>query len=237
VLFLSNGYSPANLANSSTRQKFAIFGKCEYSPKRPFLEICETRQTRRHSPSHVALTPQTRQDSPSRVAQTPQTRRHLPSRVARTRQTCERQVWQVLHKFSKSGESGEFGKCKVDNFMHIKYVICAKNDLSYHARLRQHSPRGLASTRQTHRHSPTCFARTRQTCQHLPRGLASTRQTRRHLPTCFVWTRQTRPHLPKVISGKMRLAFYTFARVICHFRKFGASGHCLVTFQPPVTPY
>jgi hypothetical protein len=27
---VSNGYSPANLANSSTCQKFAIFGKFEY---------------------------------------------------------------------------------------------------------------------------------------------------------------------------------------------------------------
>jgi hypothetical protein len=26
---------------------------------------------------------------------------------------------------------------------------------------------------------------------------------------------------------KMRLAFNTFAQVICHFREFGASGHCL----------
>ncbi len=44
-LKLSNGHSPANLSNSSTRQKFAIFGECEYSPKRPFLETCETCQT------------------------------------------------------------------------------------------------------------------------------------------------------------------------------------------------
>ena len=83
-----------------------------------------------------------------------------PSRVARTRQTRERRVWQVLREFS---ESGEFGECRLDRFMHIKYVICAKNDLSYHVRLRQHLPRGLASTRQTRRHSPTCFARTPQT--------------------------------------------------------------------------
>jgi hypothetical protein len=44
-----NGHSPANLSNlsnSSTRRKFAIFGECEYSPKRSFLETCETRQTR-----------------------------------------------------------------------------------------------------------------------------------------------------------------------------------------------
>jgi len=32
VFFLSNGHSPANLANSSTHRKFAVFGECEYSP-------------------------------------------------------------------------------------------------------------------------------------------------------------------------------------------------------------
>ena len=92
VLFLSNGYSPANLANSSTRVKLAVFGECEYSPKRPFSEMWETRQTRQHS----------------------------PSRVARTRQTRERRVWQVLRKFSESGESGEFGVCRLDHFINIK---------------------------------------------------------------------------------------------------------------------
>ena len=115
AVVLSNGYSPANLANSSTR---------------PFSEMCETRQTRRHSPSRVARTRQTRRHSPSRVARTRQTRRHSPSRVARTRQTRERRVWRGLREFS---ESGEFGECRLDPFIHIKYVICAKNDLSYHA--------------------------------------------------------------------------------------------------------
>jgi hypothetical protein len=81
----------ANLSNSSTRRKFAIFVEFEYSPKWPFLEMCRTRQTRRHS----------------------------PSRVARTRQTRKRRVWQVLCKFS---ESGKFGKCRLDRFMHIKYL-------------------------------------------------------------------------------------------------------------------
>jgi hypothetical protein len=136
---LSNGYSPANLANSSSRAKLAVFGECEYSPKRPFSEMCETRQTRRHSPSRVARTRQTRRHSPSRVGRTRQTRRHSPSRVARTRLTRERRVWQVLSEFSKSGESGEsgeFGECRLDRFILIKYVICAKNDLSYHACLR-----------------------------------------------------------------------------------------------------
>ncbi len=53
---------------------------------------------------------------------TRQTCRHLPSRVTRTRQTRERRVWRVLCEFS---ESGEFGECRLDHFMHIKYVICA----------------------------------------------------------------------------------------------------------------
>ncbi len=113
---LSNGYSPANLANLSTRAKLAVFGECEYSPKRPFSEMCWTRQTRRHS----------------------------PSRVARTRQTRERRVWHILCEFSESGESGEFGECRLDRFIHIKYVICAKNNLSYHACLRRAVLRGLA---------------------------------------------------------------------------------------------
>ena len=46
-----------------------------------------------------------------------------------------------LREFS---ESGEFGECRLDHFIHIKYVICAKNDLSYHARLRRALLRGLA---------------------------------------------------------------------------------------------
>ncbi len=113
------------------------FVEFEYSPKihhfwrirvlakMAFSEMCQTRQTRRHSPSRVARTRQTRRHSPSRVARTWQTRRHSPSHVARTRQTRERQVWQVLCKFSESSESGEFGECRLDRFMHIKYVICA----------------------------------------------------------------------------------------------------------------
>jgi hypothetical protein len=39
------------------------------------------------------------------------------------------------------------------------------------------------------------------------------------------------PDSPTFAKGhfwKMRLAFDTFARVIRHFREFGASGHCLV---------
>jgi hypothetical protein len=35
-IMISNGHSPANLLNSSTRRKFAIFGKFEYSPKWSF---------------------------------------------------------------------------------------------------------------------------------------------------------------------------------------------------------
>jgi hypothetical protein len=99
---LSNGNSTANFANvASTRGR--IFGT--------FRVDVVTRQTRRHSPS--------------RVTQTRQTRRHLPSRVARTRQTLKRQVWQVWQVLCEFSESGKFGECRLDHFMHIKFVICA----------------------------------------------------------------------------------------------------------------
>ena len=96
---LSNGNLHANFANvASTCGR--VCGT--------FCVDVVTRQTRRHLPSRVVQTPQ-----------------HLPSRVARTRQTRERWVWQVLCKFSKSGKSGKFGECRLDHFMHIKYVICS----------------------------------------------------------------------------------------------------------------
>ncbi len=75
----------------------------------------------------------------------------------------------------------------------------------------------LASTRQTRRHSPSTFARTRQTRRHSPSHVARTRQTRRHSPTAIFEKNVTR--------------LDTFARVIRHFREFGASGHCLVFLQ------
>jgi hypothetical protein len=64
------------------------------------------------------------------MCRTRQTRRHLPTCFARTRQTRESQVLQVLREF---GESGKFSECRQDCFIHIKYVICAINDLPYHA--------------------------------------------------------------------------------------------------------
>jgi hypothetical protein len=176
---LSNGNSPANLANSSTRAELAVFGECEYSPKRPFSEMCRTRQTRRHSPSRVARTRQTRRHSPSRVARTRQTRRHSPSRVARTRQTRERRVWHVLCEFSESGESGEFGECRLDRFIHIKYVIWAKNDLSYHARLRRAVSRGLARLANIRRDVSHGLARLADIRRAVSRGLARLADTRR----------------------------------------------------------
>ncbi len=57
---LSNGHSPANFANLSTRLKFTIFGEFKYLPKWPFSEMCRTRQTRRHLPTCFARTRQTR---------------------------------------------------------------------------------------------------------------------------------------------------------------------------------
>jgi hypothetical protein len=71
----------------------------------------------------------------------------------------------------------------------------------------------LASTRQTRQHSPSTFARTHQTRRHSPSHVARTRQTRRHSPTAIFEKNVTR--------------LDTFARVIRHFREFGASSHCL----------
>jgi hypothetical protein len=61
--------------------------------------------------------------------------------------------------------------------------------------------------------------------------LASTRQTRRHSPSTFARTRQTRRHSPTAIFEKNVTRLDTFARVIRHFREFGASGHCLAIMQ------
>jgi hypothetical protein len=61
--------------------------------------------------------------------------------------------------------------------------------------------------------------------------LASTRQTRQHSPSHVVRTRQTRRHSPKAIFEKNVTRLDTFARVICHFHEFGASGHCLKNSQ------
>ncbi len=129
---LSNGHSPANLSNSSTRQKFTSFGKFEYSPKWPFWKIGRTRYIRPTFANHF---PRTRYIRPT-----------FANHFARTRQTRERQVWQVwqlLHEFSEFGEFGEFSECRLDRFIHIKYVIYALNDLSC-----------------LRRHLPTCFGRT-----------------------------------------------------------------------------
>jgi hypothetical protein len=77
-------------------------------------------------------------------------------------------------------------------------------------------------------------------CQHLPRGLASTRQTRRHSPCRVARTCQTRQHLPSILQGIGRQAdifeknmtrLPKFARVIRESRKFGASCHCLLIMQ------
>jgi hypothetical protein len=113
-LKLSNGHSPANLSNLSTRQKFASFGEFEYSPKWLFLKIGWTRYIRRHWPTYFA---RTRYIRPT-----------FANHFARTRQTCKRQVWQLLHEFSEFSEFvevSEFSECRLDRFMHIKYVICA----------------------------------------------------------------------------------------------------------------
>jgi hypothetical protein len=86
---------------------------CEYSPdSQTFAKLFyETRQTRRHSPNHFAG----------------------------TRQTREMQVWRVLWGYGKFGKSGKFGECRLDRFIHIKYVICAENDIPYHVHFGKYS--------------------------------------------------------------------------------------------------
>jgi hypothetical protein len=90
--FLSNGHSTANLSNSSTRQIFANFGEFEYSPKWPFSELFQTRQTR--------------------IRQTVTLRR--------TRQTQICQNYGEFGEFGKFGEFGEFMENKVDYLEHTK---------------------------------------------------------------------------------------------------------------------
>ncbi len=88
--------------------------------------------------------------------------------------------------------------------------------------------RGLASTRQTCRHLPTCFGRTRYIRRHSPTYFAWTRYIRGHSPTYFARTRQTRRHSPKGFFEKNVTRLDTFSQVICHSGEFGASGHCLI---------
>ncbi len=60
--------------------------------------------------------------------------------------------------------------------------------------------------------------------QHLPR-------LGRHSPTCFARTRQTCQHLQEAIFEKNVTRLDTFARVMSESCKFGASGHCLTKTQ------
>ncbi len=84
------------------------FVEFEYSPKWSFWKIGRTRYIRQHSPTCFGWTRYIR--------------RHSPNHFARTRWTRERQVWRLLHEFS---EFGKFSECRLDRFIHIKYVICA----------------------------------------------------------------------------------------------------------------
>jgi hypothetical protein len=109
--------------------------------------MCKTRQTRRHSPSRVARTRQTRRHSPTiyRVlARLADIRQAVLRGLARLAKGKFGKFWRVLREFSESGKSCKFGDCRLDRFIHIKYVICAKNNLSYHACLRRAVLRGLA---------------------------------------------------------------------------------------------
>ncbi len=86
-------------------------------------------------------------------------------------------------------------------------------------------------TRYICRHSPTCFGPTRYIRWHSPTYFARTRYIRWHSPTYFARTRLIHPHSPKGFFEKNETRLDTFARVIRHSGKFGASGHCLVKMQ------
>ncbi len=80
------------------------------------------------------------------------------------------------------------------------------------------------------RQLPTCFGWTRYIrptfANHFPR----TRYIRPTFANHFPRTRYIRSHSPKAIFEKNVTCLDTFARVICHFGEFGASGHCLIVF-------
>ncbi len=96
------------------------------------------------------------------------------------------------------------------------------------ASTRRHSPTCFGRTRYIRRYSLTCFGRTRYIRRHSPTCFGRTLYIRRHSPSYFAWTRQTRPHSPKGFFEKNVTRLDTFARVIRHSGKFGASGHCLI---------
>jgi hypothetical protein len=83
---------------------------------------------------------------------------------------------------------------------------------------------------------PTCFGRTRYIpptfANHFPR----TRYIRLTFANHFPRTLYICSHLPKAIFEKNVTRLDTFARVIRHFGKFGASGHCLNKTQIDVPP-
>ncbi len=70
---------------------------------------------------------------------------------ARTRQTRERQVWQLLHKFS---EFGKFSECRLDRFIHKNIFLVFKTTYLACADIGRPTLPGLDTFA---RHSPTIF--------------------------------------------------------------------------------
>ncbi len=112
----------ANLA--SARQ---MFGEYSHSPKWHFLEICETRQTRQHSPSHFARTHQTCRHLPNhfaRLARLTEIGQNILLGLARLAK-CKFGKCYVNLEFGKFGEFGNFGKfgkfsnCRLASFIQI----------------------------------------------------------------------------------------------------------------------
>ncbi len=107
---ISNGHSPANLSNLSTRRKFASLANSSTRQNGHFRHFGRTRYIR---PPFANPFPRTRYIRPT-----------FANHFARTRQTCERQVWQLLHEFSKFSEFGKFSECRLDRFIHKNIFFC-----------------------------------------------------------------------------------------------------------------
>ncbi len=87
-----------------------VFGEYSHSPKWPFSEIWETRQTRRHLPNHFEMFRQTCWHLPSLFARTRQTSRYLPNAMFWKNVTRLAKFAWVL---SDSGKCGVSSQCLV----------------------------------------------------------------------------------------------------------------------------
>ena len=92
--------------NSRTRQKFAIFGEFEYSPKWSFLKIGRTRYIRRHSPTCFGRTRYIRPTFANHFPRTRYIRSHSPKAIFEKNVTRLDTFARVIRHFGEFGASG-----------------------------------------------------------------------------------------------------------------------------------